>query len=137
MTVKDLMQREVLTATEDDTVEELLEVFVHKHIHGAPVLDGSGSLVGMVTLQDMFFGTMTRSGESGPHAAAKANHMRVRDIMTSPAVSAPEETEIRRLCQIMYKLRIHRVPIVKNDKLTGIISSIDICGAIARGARVD
>jgi CBS domain-containing protein len=57
----------------------------------------------------------------------------VREIMTSPAVSATETTEVRVLCELMHRLRIHRVPIVRKDRLVGIVSSLDVCGAIAGG----
>jgi CBS domain-containing protein len=57
----------------------------------------------------------------------------VSDVMTAPAVSAIEDTDIVDLCRMMYKLRIHRVPIVREDKVLGIISSLDICNALATG----
>ena len=57
--------------------------------------------------------------------------MTVRELMTSPAVSADEETEIISLCRMMRRLGIHRVPIVKDGKVTGIISSLDIVGELA------
>ncbi len=57
----------------------------------------------------------------------------VRDIMTSPAVSAGEETDVLALCRMMTRLRIHRVPIVSDGRVTGIISSLDVCAALARG----
>jgi CBS domain-containing protein len=52
MRAKDLMRHEVVTVQEDDTVEDLVMVFVGEHIHGAPVVDGEGKLVGIVTQQD-------------------------------------------------------------------------------------
>jgi CBS domain-containing protein len=33
----------------------------------------------------------------------------------------------------MYKLRIHRVPIVRGSRIVGIVSSLDVCQAIASG----
>ena len=130
MKAKELMQREVVTIHEGDSVETLMEVLVREHIHGLPVVDGSGKLVGVVTQQDVFFSSMTR-GSSEPSEAADA--LRVRDIMTAPAVSVTDTTEVRVLCELMHRLRIHLVPIVRKDKLVGIVSSLDVCGAIAAG----
>jgi CBS domain-containing protein len=59
--------------------------------------------------------------------------MPVRAIMTSPAISAEEKTPISDLCQVMWSLRIHRVPIVRGGKVTGLISSMDLCRAILNG----
>lgn len=125
MVAKDLMRREVFTVQEDQPLEELIEMLVREHIHGVPVLDRAGELVGVVTQQDIFFGASTRGQDE--------SSLKVRDVMTSPAVSALEETDVRGLCQLMHRLRIHRVPIVKDGKVTGIISSLDVCAAVARG----
>lgn len=136
MRAKDLMRTEVVTVSADDTVETLIETFVGEHIHGAPVLDGAGKLVGMVTQQDIFFIAMTRN-PSLTDAAVGPSSVRVGSIMTSPAVSANEDTEILALCEMMHRLRIHRVPVVCDDKIKGIISSLDICAALARGEKID
>jgi CBS domain-containing protein len=138
---KELMRRDVVTVREDDTVQELIEVLVREHIHGVPVLNRSGKLVGMVTQQDIFFSSMTRALDGEPAAARRgagvpAETLKARDIMTSPAVSATEETNVLKLCELMHRLRIHRVPIVRQGKLIGIVSSLDICEALVRGERL-
>ncbi len=62
-----------------------------------------------------------------------ALEMNVSAIMTSPAISADESTPIADLCRIMWNLRIHRVPILKHGKVTGLVSSMDLCRAILTG----
>ena len=84
-----------------------------------------------MTQQDVFFSTVTR-GRKSEESGGKG--LVVRDLMTSPAVSATEETDIRSLCRMMHRLRIHRVPIVHEGRVTGIISSIDVVGALAEGS---
>jgi CBS domain-containing protein len=59
--------------------------------------------------------------------------MPVRAIMSSPAISAEEETPITDLCNVMWSLRLHRVPVVRGGKVTGLISSMDLCRAILNG----
>jgi CBS domain-containing protein len=138
MQAKDLMRRDVLTVHEDDLVEELLDALVGKNLHGAPVVDAKGDLVGMISQTDIHFGAMTRStirAAGSDNSAAAA--LRVGEIMTSPPVSATEDTRIVDLCKMMRRLRLHRVPIVRGRKVTGVISSLDIVGAIARGEKLD
>jgi len=125
---KDLMRRDVFTVREDDRVDDLLESLLGKHIHGAPVLGSEGDLVGMVTQQDIFFSTMTRSAQG----STSAMPVRVESIMTAPAVSASEGTSVVSLCRMMHRLRIHHVPIVNDGKVTGIVGSLDICGAVSQ-----
>lgn len=59
--------------------------------------------------------------------------MPVSAIMTSPAISAEETTPVADLCRIMWSLRIHRIPILKKAKVTGLVSSMDLCRAILEG----
>jgi len=135
MQASDLMRTEVFTVREDDSVETLMDALVGEHIHGAPVLDAAGRLVGVVTQQDVFFATMTRNHD-GEDETLRPEEVKVRSIMTAPAVSASEDTDVRSLCRMMHRLRIHRVPIVNEGRVTGIVSSLDICAALGRGEQL-
>lgn len=142
MRVKDLMRSDVQTIHQDESVEALMDLLIGQHIHGVPVVDDGGALVGIATQQDLLFGTMTLDDRPGPtvadpRTADEARRLKVRQIMTSPALFADEETEVAALCRMMSKLRIHRVPIVRGEKLIGIVSSLDICAAVARGEHLD
>jgi CBS domain-containing protein len=114
-------------------VDAAVERLVDRHLHGAPVVNESGEVVGIVSPWDLYFATMTRS-EGG--AGASPEPLRVRDIMTAPPVSATEETDIVDLCEMMYRLRIHRIPIVRRGKLAGVVGSLDVCRAVAGGQRL-
>lgn len=133
MKVKDLMRTEVFTVQEDAGVNELIDVLVAEHIHGAPVVDRDGRVSGVVTQQDIFFGVKGPGGDEGPEAA----QVTIRDIMTAPAVCASEDTDVVSLCDMMYRLRIHRVPVVRDGRPVGIVSSLDVCRAVASGRRLD
>lgn len=131
MLARDLMQRRVVLIHEDDTVPELCDVFQQAHVHGAPVLDGEERLVGFVSTEDILFGSMGLPPEESETPSRRGP--RARDIMTAPAVEADEETQVADLCRLMWRLRIHHVPIVREGKVTGIVSSLDLCRAIAQG----
>jgi CBS domain-containing protein len=70
---------------------------------------------------------------SDPHKSPDPMEMPVSSIMTSPAISAEEGTPVADLCRIMWSLRIHRIPILKQGKVTGLVSSMDLCRAILDG----
>lgn len=58
--------------------------------------------------------------------------IQVREIMSSPAVTVPPETEIRDVARIMRENQFSGVPVVDaNDGLLGIITEMDL---IARNA---
>jgi CBS domain-containing protein len=138
MRAKDLMVKDVLTVGEDESADGVLDALVGHHIHGAPVVNRNGDLVGMISQLDLHLGAMTRRAEDDPESdAPPRSSLTIGEIMTSPALSATEETPVADLCKMMHRLRIHRVPIVRGRKVTGVVSSLDICGAVGQGLKLD
>ena len=194
MRARDLMTRTPVTVPLDMKVGALCDLLQEKNINGAPVVDERGHLVGVVTQEDIIYGSMghptadggdlatgsaDRPAAASPHrgAAASPGHrsgrpskrvvamlrrrhlqeappaqpragerpfwaehrapdameMPVSTIMTSPAISAEEDTPVIELCRIMWSLRIHRVPILRKGKVTGLVSSMDLCRAVLEG----
>lgn len=52
--VKDIMTENPVTLPFDFTVEEAAEVLLEKKISGAPVVDGEGNIIGLITKNDLF-----------------------------------------------------------------------------------
>ena len=48
------------------------------------------------------------------------------------AISVDEGASVQEACRLMWALRIHRIPVVKDGKVTGIVSSMDVVHAIAQ-----
>ncbi len=131
MKAKDLMRKDVFTIQAEQSVDALIEMLIREHIHGAPVVEKDGTLAGVVTQQDVFFSSWTLSGDSAERA--RKGRLKVRDIMTCPAVTTSPETDLRGVCRLMSRLRVHRVPVIEDDKVVGVISSLDVCAAVAQG----
>jgi CBS domain-containing protein len=129
MLVKEIMANLVVTVAPDDLLEDVLEYLIRERFHGAPVMDDQGELVGIISQQDIFFGQMTRTDQT----TDKTNHLSIKDIMSHPAVTTTEDTEIKKVCEVMTRLRIHRLPVVRGKVVVGIISSLDVCKAISEG----
>lgn len=129
MVARDLMKTAVVTVGEDCPLSEAKGLFVEHHVNGLPVVDRQGRLVGVVTQQDVYLGAATRS-----EVAGFGFEPRVRDVMTSPAIAVGEETEVADLCRLMSGLGVHRIPIVRNGRVAGIVSSIDVCRAVFEGS---
>jgi len=133
MIAKDLMQVEVITVQDDTALEDVLDLLMQEHISGAPVVDREGFLVGVISQVDVFFGGRTRPGLNDG-AAQGAEVTLVKDVMTSPPICAKEDTPVHDMAEMMCKLHIHRLPVVKRGKLSGMVSSIDICRAMCHGS---
>ena len=150
---QDIMNSDFLTVPSSMTIGELTDLFQRAHIHAAPVVDDHGDLVGIVTQEDILYGTMGGDQEAEP---ASRIHSRsgmlelddlermsedspglwarpVSDIMTHPAITVQPETELREVCRVMWSVRIHHVPVTNAGTIVGLISSLDLCRAVAEG----
>jgi CBS domain-containing protein len=149
MRAAELMTRDVVTVTPETSLEDLCDLFRRRRITGAPVVDGEGRLVGIVSKDDVIFrrrgnGDRPRqesdirqlftSGFVGFNLASDNGATRVADIMTREVISAPEEMPVEDLCRLMWEKRVHRIPIVRGALLLGIVSALDVCRGVMNGS---
>ena len=81
-TAKDVMSNEVVCVPRDMDLRDLAKLFLEKGFSGAPVVDGSGDLVGVISQTDLLYYHLTRDDElvlpSDFYAAAKMDGRRCR-----------------------------------------------------------
>jgi len=65
----DLMTRDPITVSEEMSIADLCDLFQEKNINGAPVVDRSGRLVGVVAQDDIIYGAMGHPDPVPPPAA--------------------------------------------------------------------
>ena len=147
MKAKEIMTRDPITCLPQTPIEDLCETLRRENINGAPVVDEAGKLVGIVSQDDVIFRKVTPNEDVHPPrdikdlfqrgfasiAESDAGPRCVEDIMTREVISADEETPVEQLCRTMWERRIHRIPITRNGKLSGIVSALDLCKIIAAG----
>ena len=147
MRAADIMIRELITVTPDTTIAALSDLFRDRQITGAPVIDEAGRLVGIVSKDDVVFRARRRAETPSHHdiksllsagfvgfSPGGAEAVRVSEIMTRDVLSASEDESIEQLCRLMWEKRVHRVPIVRDAVLVGIVTALDICKSVANGA---
>lgn len=127
MRAKDLMNTDIVTIREDASISQLCDVMQAAHANGLPVLNAQGELVGIVTEDDILYGTMGVFDKDGKLVL-------VRDIMTSPAICATEDTDVVELSRMLWGMRIHRIPIVLDGRVSGVVTALDVVRAVAEGA---
>ncbi len=60
--VKEIMSRNPVSVSQDDTVEHAAQIMLDHTISGLPVVDGSGKVVGIITQSDVFRAFMDIAG---------------------------------------------------------------------------
>lgn len=149
---KDIMNTSVISVQDDLSVHELANFFTEKMISGAPVVNKDGKLVGVVSLSDIVRNDERRTAivndkqESDYYLSGWEDNLNsdeiqelhleeddsltVRNIMT-PLIFKVKETElISAMSDIMIGGRIHRLLVTRDEKVVGIITTLDMLKAI-------
>ena len=139
--VGDVMTKRVVTAKRNSDIHEISALFSENRISGLPVVDEENRVVGIVSEADV----LSMAGMEKEHTfkdilkhilgepLPKRKHGEtVGEIMSSPAITASAEADIREVAGILEGKRIKRLPVVDGEnRLLGIISRGDIVRAMS------
>lgn len=129
MNVAELMQTDLRTVTPENSVAEAVLELAESHISALPVIDRRGGLVGVLSTTDIL-NAAAETADAQAREELFQNTM-VREIMTArPATIAPG-AEVKEAAQQMLYLEIHRLFVVDEEKLVGVISQSDVVRAVA------
>jgi CBS domain-containing protein len=144
MHAQEIMTQHVVTIGADATVVEALDTMLRHHVSGLPVVDVAGELIGIVSEGDFIrraeIGTERKRGRwlaflAGPdRIAAEFVHQHGRtvgEIMTADPITVTEDTPLDRIVQIMETSHVKRVPVVRRNRLVGIVTRSDFLPAVA------
>lgn len=124
-TAKDVWTTDVVRVTADMEVRAVARVFGDEAITGAPVVDGEGRVVGVISQRDLLDHALTPAPAGRPPTT-------VRDIMTPMAVTVEEETPLHEVAALMAQHGIHRVVVVDHaQRVRGIVTSMDLVWWVA------
>ena len=126
--VADHMAREPILVRAEASLSEAVALMDAHHVHGLPVVDETGVLVGVLSQTDL---NRARSTE---YLWANWPGLAVRHLMTSPAVTVHRSTPLLVAARKMEELGIHRLVVVEDGDETnpvGVLSMTDLIHALA------
>ena len=148
MRAKDVMTRDLISVTPDATVLQAARLMLQHHISGLPVVDASGKLVGILSEGDFLRRreTATQRRRSrwleflmGPGKIAseytQSHGSKVAEVMTSDVRTVGEDTDLEKIVELMEKHRIKRVPVIRDDRIVGIVTRSNLMHAMVSMAR--
>ena len=113
---KDVMKGGLVTIELDTPVYDAVDLLVGQRLTGLPVVDDCYRLIGIVTDKDVLVHLAT-------HPDSRAS---VSEIMTENVVSFDQNASFFDVCDCLIQNDFRRIPILRGDKLIGIISRADI-----------
>ena len=132
-TVADLMQKKVLTIAPGKSLPELERALLRSRVGAMPVIDRSGRMVGIVSRSDVVRQLcLERSlGEAMADAYRDQTDEAFVEKSRRDVVTVEPDCPLPKAAQLMVERRIHRLPVVQDGKLVGIVSSLDFTRLVA------
>lgn len=130
-TVGALMSTDPIVVSADAPLADAARLLEKHHVHGLPVVDALGGVVGVVSQTDMLRARTTQD------LWTRWPGLRVRHLMTSPALTIDAEAEVATAASLMERERVHRLVVVAADERTpiGVISTTDLVHAMLEEVR--
>ncbi len=119
MRVEEFMTTDLFTAQQNDIPELVADMMNWKRVKHIPIEDDKGRLLGMMDYQ-ILLKYYSRKMNIDPGKAVV-----VKDIMNSTPITIAPEATVQEALNLMKKEKVDCLPVVKNNKLIGIISEGD------------
>lgn len=123
MIVEEIMQTEVETLTAEDTIEQAIKLLREKKIRHIPIVDENRSVIGIVSDRDVKDGTPSIFQKD---KAAEELQNPLKLIMNKDVITGHPLDFVEEAAALFYEHRIGCLPIVKENKLVGIITETDL-----------
>jgi CBS domain-containing protein len=138
--IYEVMTREPIAVREDQSVEQVVELFRERGLSRAPVVSGDGRVVGIVSKTDLIDDLHLRGDteEVDPQGAGYGQHVHamgalVRDVMRQVVLSLPATTSLLEAARTMLAGNVHAVPVTSeaDGRVIGILSTTDVTAWVA------
>jgi acetoin utilization protein AcuB len=134
MKIHSLMIPDPITITANASISEAIELMKINSIRHLPVISQDRRLKGFLTLTDLKQGLIP----------SMLGDLTLQDLMIKDPITVDPDDDIEFAAQLIYKNKIGGMPVVKDDRLAGIITAtdilrtfIDMMGILSSTSRID
>lgn len=147
MQVKEIMNRDVITVSLEDSVEECARIMIERNISGLPVMDPEGRLAGIVTEGDLIrraahfeepgflplLGGLIYLDDPNKFLGElrRAMAVHVGRLMSREVFTVKPEDSLEKAATLLLRRQVKRLPVVDEEgRLAGILSRRDLVRAL-------
>ena len=140
-TVQDYMSAKVFTTTPGTPLEGACKIMVRNGLRRIPVIGGEADiskaakkLLGILTSTDVirFLNAKELFDHLNSNLATDVLKTNISEIMVKEPITIPPTTTIGELCELFAEKNIGGVPVLKDDRVVGIITERDVLRAVKR-----
>ncbi len=150
VTAKDIMTSPAVIVAPQASVAEVSALLVSRRISAVPVCNPDGSLAGLISEADIIrpFRESVRLRQNwwlgllaeGEDLSQEfldyllQDTRPAADLMAHYVITADEQTTLPQIAELMTSHGVKRIPILRDGRVTGIVSRSDLVAAIARAS---
>ena len=123
--VSDIMCRNLILFSPDQSIHDVMKLFIKHRISGGPVVDTAGNLIGVISEADCMKEISESRYFNMPILDKTVNH-----FMTSPVDTIDASFSIFEAASMFSKSSRRRYPVVDKNRLVGQLSRKDIVIAV-------
>ena len=116
ISINNFMTPNVKTIQSSISIKEATKLMYEQHLPSL-LVEENHKMVGVITYADIAL------------ALAIFDHKpttQIKEIMSSPIISVISDDSILKAVELMLEKRIHKIPIIDNEKIQGIVSATDL-----------
>ncbi len=147
MKVREIMSSPVVTANENDSLEQCARRMIELRINQLPVVNNDGMLTGFISASDFIAKKTTVSfsrteilelfgqwfdQEEIEKIYEDAGRTTVKEVMSSPAISIDSDASVKEVFEELAGTGFHSVVVVEEEKPVGVVSVSDFLKLIVR-----
>jgi CBS domain-containing protein len=132
-TAQDLMTTNPVSIRGGATVPEVLAFLTDTGFSAAPVIDNMGRPVGVVSRTDVVVYERARTASSAAGPDGFDSVLRAADLMTPIVFSVAPEAPAVEVAREMVQQNVHRLFVVRDGTLIGVISALDVLRHFSSG----
>lgn len=130
----DIMSEEVFSVQEDMLIRQAAHMMLRKRVSAFPVVNKKAGLVGIITITDLFMminkAFIKKTDEEFDKRLAMFREMTVGHVMTPNVITIKPSTTLEEIINLVVRKKIHVFPVMKKNKIVGIVSRHDILNAV-------
>jgi CBS domain-containing protein len=116
--VKDIMSKTVFTIDVSNTAFDVVREMMNRDIGSVVITRKAGEVAGVVTKGDILREVIMKK--------ADPQKTKAEDVMSRPVVSIEPESTLEEASKMMAKHNVSKLPVIKDGKLFGILTSTDV-----------
>lgn len=125
-TVADIMATELVTFSPDTIIHKAIQVLLDQRLSGAPVVDDTCALIGMLSKKDCLKVVLSSSYYQDWGGT-------VRDYMSPDVSTIDADTDLVSAAEFFLNSTFRRFPVLRDGRLVGQISRHDVLRALIEG----